>query len=104
MLALLIPELSMLLLSLARLSTISDIGLLGEPSIGGSEGAGGVNLPDLLLLRGEDLGDTVQPACCGGDTVHPPELGPGGVPQAELELEQELVRLLWATGGVPMLN
>lgn len=74
--------------------------------MGGSEGAGGVNLPDLEWRRGEDLGETVQAGgWVGGDTVQPPEAGPGGeVPHAELELEQELVRRLWATGGVPMEN
>ena len=71
--------------------------------MGGREGAGGVNLPDLLWRRGEDLGETVQVVCCGGDTVQP---WPGGeVPQAEEELEQELVRCrLTETGGVPILN
>ena len=74
--------------------------------MGGSEGAGGVNRPDREWRRGEDLGETVQAGgWVGGDTVQPPEAGPGGeVPHAELELEQELVRRLWATGGVPMEN
>ena len=31
--------------------------------MGGREGAGGVNLPDLLCRRGEDLGETVQVVC-----------------------------------------
>ena len=76
--------------------------------MGGREGAGGVNLPDLLWRSGEDLGETVQEVrsgllCPGGDTVQP---WPGGeVPQAEEELEQELVLCLLAeTGGVPRLN
>lgn len=81
------------------------IGLLGDPRIGGREGAGGVNLPDRLCLSGEDLGDTVQVGWLGGDTVHPPVVGPGGdVPHAELELEHELVLRLWTTGGVPIEN
>lgn len=49
-----------LLLSLAELSTHSDTGRLGEPRMGGREGAGGVNLPDRECLRGDDFGDTVQ--------------------------------------------
>jgi len=50
-----------LLLSLAELSTHSETGRLGEPNIGGSEGAhGGVNLPDLECLKGEDFGETVH--------------------------------------------
>jgi len=50
-----------LLLSLAELSTHSETGRLGDPSIGGNEGAhGGVNLPDLECLSGEDLGETVH--------------------------------------------
>jgi len=49
-----------LLLSLAELSTHSDTGRLGEPNIGGNEGAGGVNLPDRECLNGEDFGETVQ--------------------------------------------
>ena len=76
--------------------------------MGGREEAGGVNRPDLLCRRGEDLGETgqgVRPglACWGGDTV---QLWPGGeVPQAEEELEQELVLCRLAdTGGVPRLN
>jgi hypothetical protein len=71
--------------------------------MGGSEGAGGVNLPDLLWRRGDDLGETVQVFWCGGETV---QLWPGGeVPQAEEELEQELVLCLRTeTGGVPILN
>ena len=71
--------------------------------MGGREGAGGVNLPDLLWRRGEDLGETVQVVCCGGDTVQP--WPGGGLPHAEEELEQELVRCrLTETGGVPILN
>ena len=92
-LALLIP--SALLLSRPRaLSTNSDdSGLLGLPRIGGREGAGGVKRPERECLSGDDLGDTVQDGWVGGDTVQPPVFGPGGeVPQAELELEQELVR------------
>ena len=95
------PEVGWLLLSRDRLSTM----LTGEPSIGGNDGAGGVNLPDLLFLSGDDLGDTVHDGWLGGDTVHPPVVGPGGeVPHAELELEHEDVLRLCATGGVPMEN
>ena len=50
------PEVGWLLLSRDKLSTI----LTGEPRIGGNDGAGGVNLPDLLLRSGDDLGDTVH--------------------------------------------
>lgn len=49
-----------LLLSLAELSTQSETGRLGEPRIGGKEGAGGVNLPDRECLKGEDFGETVH--------------------------------------------
>ena len=91
-LALLMPSALLLSLAMALSTNSDDNGLLGEPRMGGREGAGGVNRPDLECRSGDDLGDTVHEGWEGGDTVQPPVLGPGGeVPHAELELEQELV-------------
>ena len=89
-----------LLLSRARLSTASRApasdSLTGRPGERGGAGeprmGAGVNLPLRLWRSGEDLGE-VEIQLTGGE-----------VPHAELELEQELVRRLWATGGVPMEN
>ena len=75
----------------------------GEPRMVGraaGPGPGGVNLPDLDLRSGDDFGDQ-----CGGETVHWCCMVGGLVPAPAEEVEEQLlVRRLWGTGGVPMLN